>query len=65
MSSIFTPNPGPLSFGWAPNHFILGAQLATGEKMLVCIPAVLSVCDGKNHGLDRTAQVAQAVRVSN
>ena len=31
-------NPGPLSFGLVPNHFVLGAQLASGEKRLVCIP---------------------------
>ena len=29
---------GPLVMGWAPNHFVLGAQLAPGEKRLVCIP---------------------------
>ena len=28
----------PLVFGWAPNHFVLEAQLAPGEKRLVCIP---------------------------
>ena len=32
MSLNFLPNPGPLGFGWAPNHFVLGAQLAPGEK---------------------------------
>ena len=30
---------GSLVLGWAPNHFVLGAQLAPGEKRLVCIPA--------------------------
>ena len=29
---------GSLVFGWAPNHLVLGAQLAPGEKRLVCIP---------------------------
>ena len=43
MSSIFCRILGPLVFGWAPNHFILGAQLAPGEKMLVCIPAIVVV----------------------
>ena len=45
----FHPNPGPLSFGLGPYYFILGAQLAPGEKRLVCTPAtdVQTVC-GKN-----------------
>ena len=30
MSLIFQPILGPLVFGWAPNHFVLGAQLAPG-----------------------------------
>ena len=34
----FSLNPGPLVLGWAPNHIVLGAQLAPGGKMLVCIP---------------------------
>ena len=38
MSIIFCQILGPLVLGWAPNHFVLGAQLAPGEKMLVCIP---------------------------
>ena len=38
ISSIFCRILGPLVLGWAPNHFILGTQLAPGEKMLVCIP---------------------------
>ena len=38
MSSIFCRILGPLVLGWASNHFILGAQLAPGKKMLVCIP---------------------------
>ena len=38
ISLIFPLNPGPLSFWLAPNHFVLEAQLATGQKRLVCIP---------------------------
>ena len=38
MSSIFCQILGPLVLGWAPNDLILGAQLASGEKKLVCIP---------------------------
>ena len=38
MSLIFRRVLGPLVLGWAPNHFVLGAQLAHGEKRLVCIP---------------------------
>ena len=38
MSLIFGQTLGPLVLGWAPNHFVLGAQLAPGEKRLVCIP---------------------------
>ena len=40
MSLIFRRVLGPLVLSWTPNHFGLGAQLAPGEKMLVCIPAV-------------------------
>ena len=36
MSIIFCRILGPLALGWAPNHFVLGAQLAPGEKRLVC-----------------------------
>ena len=32
MSLIFGQTLGPLVLGWAPNHFVLGAQLAPGEK---------------------------------
>ena len=39
MSSIFCQILGPLVLGWAPNHFVLGAQLAPGRKRLACIPA--------------------------
>ena len=38
MSLIFCRILGPLVLGWTPNHFVLGAQLAPGEKMLVCNP---------------------------
>ena len=40
MSLIFCQILGPLVLGWAPNDFVLGAQLAPGEKMLVCIPVL-------------------------
>ena len=29
---------GPLVLGWAPYHFLLGAQLAPGKKRSACIP---------------------------
>ena len=38
MSLIFRRILGPLVLGWAPNSFVLGAQLACGEKNQVCIP---------------------------
>ena len=38
ISLMFRRILGPLVLGWAPNHFVLGAQLAPGEKILVCIP---------------------------
>ena len=31
MSLIYRRFLGPLVLGWAPNHFVLGAQLAPGE----------------------------------
>ena len=31
---------GPLVLGWAPNHFVWGAQLAPGKKGLVFIPDI-------------------------
>ena len=37
MSFICPRILGPLDLGWAPNHFVLGAQLAPGKKRLVCI----------------------------
>ena len=42
MSSIFGRVLGPLVLGWAPNHFVLGAQFAHGEKGLVCIPEYIT-----------------------
>ena len=33
-----TESWAPLVLSWALNHFVLGAQLAPGEKRLVCIP---------------------------
>ena len=41
MSLSFHRILGPLILGWAPSHFGLGAQLAPGGKMLVCIPGQL------------------------
>ena len=38
ISLIKPPNPGPLSFGLGTQYFVLGAQLAPGEKRLVFIP---------------------------
>ena len=32
MSLFFGHFLGPLVLGWAPNHFVLGALLAPGEK---------------------------------
>ena len=39
ISLIFRRILGPLVLGLAPNYFVLGAQLAPGEKRLVCITA--------------------------
>ena len=39
---IFLLDPGPLNFVLGPDHFVLGAQLAPGEKRLVCIPVHVS-----------------------
>ena len=45
MGFIFRRILGPLVLGWAPNHFVLGAQPAPVEKRLVCIPdLILGVC---------------------
>ena len=38
MSLIFCKILGPLVVGWAPIILFLRAQLAPGEKKLVCIP---------------------------
>ena len=43
MSLIFSQTLWPLVLGWAPNHFVLGVQLAPGEKRLVCVPACAPV----------------------
>ena len=40
MSLFFRQILGPLILCWAPDHFLLGAQLAPGEKRLVCIPVM-------------------------
>ena len=40
MSFIFHRTLGPLVLGWAPNNFVLGAQLTPSEKQLACIPEV-------------------------
>ena len=34
MSLIVHRILDPLVLGWAPNHFVLGAQVAPGEKRL-------------------------------
>ena len=39
----FPLNPGPLSFGRAPYHIVLGTQLAPGEKWFVCIPVIVCI----------------------
>ena len=39
----FPLNPGLLSFELGPSNIYLGAQLAPGEKRLVCIPEIYSV----------------------
>ena len=38
MCLIFNRILSSLVLGWAPNHFVLGPQLAPGDKRLVCIP---------------------------
>ena len=38
MSLIFFRTLGPLVLGWALIIFVIGAQLAPGEKWLDCIP---------------------------
>ena len=44
MSLILRRIMGPFVLGLAPNHFVLGAQLAPGEKRLVCIPVCVCAC---------------------
>ena len=39
MCLVFRRILGSLVLGWAPNHFVLGAQLAPGKKKSVCIHA--------------------------
>ena len=51
MSLTFHQILGLLVLGWAPNHFILGAQLAPGEKLLVCIPGTAADGPTLNAGL--------------
>ena len=43
MGFIFRRILGPLVLGWAPNHFVLEAQLAPVEKRLVRIPATVFI----------------------
>ena len=43
ISLIFRRILGPLVLGWAPNNFVLGAQLARGEKSQVCIPGLVNL----------------------
>ena len=38
MSLILGQTLGPLVLGWASNHFVLGAQLAPGEKKVSLYP---------------------------
>ena len=45
MSLFFRQILGPLILCWAPDHFLLGAQLAPGEKRLVCIPDKTNTVD--------------------
>ena len=53
MILIFHRILDSLVLGWAPNHFVLGAQLALGEKRLACIAEepyfTFSVCKGESH----------------
>ena len=38
MSLIFHQILGPLVLGWAPYHFVLGAQVAPGKKKVSLYP---------------------------
>ena len=40
MSFIFHRILGPFVLGWTPNHLVLGAQLAPGEKRLVYVSVI-------------------------
>ena len=39
-SLIFRRILGSFVLSWAPNHYVLGAQLASVEIRLVCIPEI-------------------------
>ena len=41
LGLIFGQTLGPLVLGWAPNHFVLGAQLAPGEEKVSLYPCCL------------------------
>ena len=48
---IFRRILGPLVLGWAPNNFVLGAQLAPSEKQLACFLYLLvSLQNSKSGG---------------
>ena len=49
-NAFFRQILGPLVLGWAPKHFVLGAQLAPDKKRLVCIPGVLGITSLNNLG---------------
>ena len=49
ISLIFRRILGPLVLGWAPNHFVLEAQLAPGDKRLVSIPGNILIKFTQNH----------------
>ena len=38
MNLIYGRILGPIVFGWATNHFVLGAQLAPDEKKVSLYP---------------------------
>ena len=41
MCLVFRRILGSLVLDWAPNHFVLGAQLTSSEKRLVCFPGFI------------------------
>ena len=49
MSLLFRQILGPLILCWAPDHFLLGAQLAPGEKRLVRFPDLKKIMNGTGH----------------